>query len=113
MKNDLRCFAWLVASSLLAMHGAFSVELKGAPRTTASAARSFSTQSGVLTRIDARSGYLVLDNVRRFTFTPGSLVVIRQNSPVSIAEVREGAKVSVTLIADSGSARVTELRIAP
>ena len=114
-------FYALMWVSLGVTQSAFSIELKGAPFTTASAPsaasspRSASAQSGTVVKIDARSGELVLDGARRFTFTPGGGVSVRQQNGVSasMAEVKVGASVRLTVIKSPGyaSSQVAELWI--
>ena len=114
-------FYALMLLSLGVTQSAFSIELKGAPFTTASAPsaasspRSASAQSGTVVKIDARSGELVLDGARRFTFTPGGGVSVRQQNgaSASMAEVKVGASVRLTVIKSPGyaSSQVAELWI--
>lgn len=117
MKRYLFCFAGLFLSGAPMIHSALSIELIGAPLTPATSAGSVSSSSGTLTQIDAKSGSLVLDGTRRFTFAPGGGVVVRHRNGAfgSMAEVKAGAKVSLTVIksADFASTRVTELRMVP
>lgn len=119
MKRILFCA--LTLASLWVAQSAFSIEPMGAPVAAATAAsaasfpRSASAQSGTVVKIDAKSGELVLDGSRRFTFTPGGGVSVRlQNgATASMAEVKVGASVRLTVSKSPGyaSSPVSELWI--
>ena len=116
MKRILFC--GLMWASLWGAQSAFSIEPKGAPFTAASAASaasSASAQSGTVVKIDARSGELVLDGARRFTFDPGGGVSVREQNgaAANMAAVKVGASVRLTVIKSPGyaSSQVTELWI--
>lgn len=118
MKKKLCRFVWLVLPGLLATHSAFPVELNSAVRTPVRSVSARAVESGTVSKIDAKKGTVELDRVRRFVFTPATVVVRKQNNqrgPARLAEVKAGAKVSVTLIKTSDTAlpRVTEFWIAP
>jgi len=114
-------FYALMLVSLGAAQSAFSIEPKGAPFTAASAPsaasspRSALAQSGTVVKIDAKSGELVLDGARRFTFTPGGGVSVRRQNgaTANMAEVKVGASVRLTVINNPGyvSSQVAELWI--
>ena len=121
MKRNLLRFAWLVLASLWLTPGAFSIELKGAPSTVATATsaassvRAGSSQSGTVVKIDGKSGELVLDGARRFTFTPGGGLIVRQSNGTraNLAAVKAGTRVKLSVFGNSGyaSAVVSELLI--
>ena len=110
MKRNLFC--GLILASLWVTQGAFSIELKGSPSTAATPARSASSvssassQSGTVVKIDARSGELVLNGARRFTFSPGGGMTVRHQNgaSASLAEAKVGARVRLTVISNAGSA---------
>lgn len=115
-KQSRRC-VWLVLSVFLGSHSALSIESRGAPRPPAKPASSYAAESGIVTRIDAKSGSIELDGSRRFSFDPTSVLVrtqSNQHSSSSIAEVTVGARVSVTIVkkSASSSATVSEVWIA-
>ena len=116
MKRVLFC--GLMLASLWTTQGTFSNELMGSPSSVAtatSAVRSWAWQSGTVVKIDARSGELVLDGARRFTFSPGGGLIVRQSNgaPANLAEVKVGAGVRLKVISSAGytSSPVTELLI--
>jgi hypothetical protein len=113
MKNTLLSLAWIALTSLLAIPGAFSIELGGAPARAATAVPSASWQSGTVVKVDAKSGELVLDGARRFTFSPGGGLIVRQpnGASASLADVKVGANVRLSVVRSSGyaSAQVREL----
>lgn len=113
MKNSLLNLAWIALASLLAIPGAFSIELSGTPARAATAVPSASWQSGTVVKIDAKSGELVLDGARRFTFSPGGGLIVRKPNGASanLADVKAGTNVRLSLVRSSGyaSAQVREL----
>lgn len=114
-KNVIR-HAGLVLAGLCVVSSCWSIEFKGAPRSPVTSAASVSSPSGIVTKIDAGSGVLVLDGTRRFAFTPGAVMVgKRSGGSGKLAEVKEGMRVSLTVVKNSeyASPRVTELWIGP
>lgn len=118
MKRTLVCLAWFSVAGLSAMSGAFSIELgaasaTGAPVTATAATKSWRT--GTVVKIDGKSGELVLDGARRFTFPPGGGLLVRQadGKPTSLAAVKVGTRVKLSVFGSSGyaSAPVSELWI--
>ena len=113
MKKNLLSLAWIVLASLLAIPGAFSIELSGTPASVATAVPSASWQSGTVVKIDARSGELVLDGARRFTFSPGGGLLVRKPNGASanLADVKAGISVRLSVVRSPGhaSAQVREL----
>ena len=96
----LACFS---LAGLSAMSGAFSIELSGAPARAATAVPSASWQSGTVVKIDAKSGELVLDGARRFTFSPGGGLIVRRanGASASLADVKAGARVRLSVVRSS------------
>ena len=113
MKKTLLGLAWIALASLMAISGAFSIELSGTPSRGATAVPSASWQSGTVVKIDAKSGELVLDGARRFTFSPGGGLIVRKPNGASanLADVKAGTNVRLSLVRSSGyaSAQVREL----
>ena len=113
MKRVLFC--GLMVSSLLVTQGGFSIELKGMPSAATTAVASASWQSGTVVKIDARSGELVLNGARRFTFSPGGGVIVRKQNGASanLADVKVGASVRLSVVRSPGyaSAQLRELWI--
>ena len=111
MKKTLLGLAWLVLASLLAIPGAFSIEPNGAPATRTTAVASASWQYGTVAKIDAKSGELVLQGARRFSFSPGGGLIVRQPNGASgtLADVKAGARVRLSVV--RGSVLVSELWI--
>lgn len=114
MKKTLLGLAWIALASLMAIPGAFSIELGGAPPSrAATAVPAASWQSGTVVKIDARSGELVLDGARRFTFSPGGGLLVRKPNGASanLADVKAGVSVRLSVVRSPGyaSAQVREL----
>ena len=111
MKRTLLGLSWLVLASFLALPRAFSIELSGAPAIGATSAAARFWQTGTVVRIDGKSGELVLDGARRFTFSPGGGLIVRRanGASASLVDVKSGA--SVRLSVARGSALVSELWI--
>lgn len=106
-------FYALMLVSLGVAQSAFSIELNGAPVARSPSATS--SQSGTVVKIDAKSGLLMLDGARRFTFSPGGGVSVHRSNGASakMAEVRVGASVRLAVINNPGyvSSQVAELWI--
>ena len=104
-------FCGLMVASLFVTQGGFSNELKGRPSATATPVASASWQSGTVVKIDARSGELVLDGARRFAFSPGGGLLVRQPNGAfaNLADVKAGASVRLSVV--RGSVLVSELWI--
>ena len=115
MKRNLLGVVWLALASLWAIHSAYSIELKGAPSRTVTSFGSTSSSSGTVVKIDGKSGELVLDGARRFTFTPGGGLIVRQSNGTraSLAAVKAGTRVKLSVFGSSSSASavVSELWI--
>ena len=113
MKRNLLGVVWLALASLWAIHSAYSIELKGAPSRTVTSFGSTSSSSGTVVKIDGKSGELVLDGARRFTFSPGGGLIVRKPNGASanLADVKAGTNVRLSLVRSSGyaSAQVREL----
>ncbi len=118
MKRTLVRLACFSLAGLSAMSGAFSIELGGAAATGATATAATASKSwrtGTVVKIDGKSGELVLDGARRFTFSPGGGLLVRQSdgTSASLAAVKVGTRVRLSVFANSGhaSAPVSELWI--
>lgn len=118
MKTPLVRLACFSLAGLSAMSGAFSIELGDASATGATVAADAATKSwltGTVVKIDAKSGELVLDGARRFTFSPGGGLFVRQSNgkSASIAAVKVGTRVKLSVIGSSryAVALVSELWI--
>lgn len=113
MKRTLVRLACCSLASLCAIPAAFPIELSGSSPNAATAVASPFSQAGTVVKIDLRSGELVLDGARRFTFSPGGGVVVRRanGAPANLAEVKVGTSVRLTAIRNRGyaSAPVSEL----
>jgi Cu/Ag efflux protein CusF len=113
--------AWLTLAASLCVPSSFAVEARGAGATGTSAAVATVgtlSESGTVTKIDLRAGYIVLADDRRFTFRPGAVTVFRQNdqrTPGKLSDVKVGSKVSLTVnkSPSGGTSTVTELWLAP
>ena len=104
-------FFGLIVVCLFVTQGVFSNELKGGASAAATPVASASWQSGTVVKIDARSGELVLDGARRFAFSPGGGLLVRQPNGASanLADVKAGASVRLSVV--RGSVLVSELWI--
>jgi hypothetical protein len=121
MMNQPSCLAaCVILTVLLGSDSAVSIEIKGAPRPpaqSANSASSYAAESGIVTRIDAKSGSIELDGSRRFSFDPATVLVRQQSNrsrSSNLTEVNVGARVSVTIVrkSNSSSATVSEVWIA-
>ena len=112
--------AWLVLAASLCVPNSFAIEPVGASRagTADTSATTAASESGTVTKIDLRAGYIVLANDRRFTLRPEAVAVYRQDDqrvPGKLSDVKVGSKVSLTVnkSPSGGTSTVTELWLAP
>lgn len=96
-------FCGLMVASLFVTQGGFANELKGGASTAATAVVAASWQSGTVVKIDARSGELVLDGARRFSFAPGGGLIVRKPNGASanLADVKAGVSVRLSVVRNS------------
>jgi hypothetical protein len=112
--------AWLILAASLCVPSSFAIEARGASGagTAGTASATTASESGTVTKIDLRGGYIVLANDRRFTLRPEAVAVYRQDDqrvPGKLSDVKVGSKVSLTVNKGpyGGGATVTELWLAP
>jgi len=112
--------ACLILAASLCVPNSFAIEPAGASRagTADTSATATVSESGTVTKIDLRAGYIVLANDRRFTLRPNAVAVFRQDdqrAPVKLSDIKVGSKVSLTVSKGpyGGTSTVTELWLAP
>jgi Cu/Ag efflux protein CusF len=112
--------AWLILAASLCVPNSFAIEARGASGagTAGTASATMASESGTVTKIDLRGGYIVLANDRRFTLRPEAVAVYRQDDqrvPGKLSDVKVGSKVSLTVNKGpyGGASTVTELWLAP
>lgn len=99
MNKHRVCCTVVMLTTLLASSAGSAIELKSAAHSAASAQSAYSSVSGVVSRIDGKSGWLILDGARRYEFAATALVVRRQDDasrPASVADIKVGSRVSLT-----------------
>ena len=111
--------AWLILAASLCVPSSFAIEPAGASRagTADTSTTAAASESGTVTRIDLKAGYIVLANDRRFTLRPNAVAVYRQDDqrvPGKLSDVKVGSKVSLTVNKGpyGGASTVTELWLA-
>ncbi len=110
--------AWLILTASLCVPSSFAVEARGASGAVTAETSATASESGTVTRIDVRAGYIVLANDRRFTLRPEAVAVYRQDDQRvtgKLSDVKVGSKVSLTVNKSpyGGASTVTELWLAP
>ena len=110
----------LILAASLCVPSSFAIEARGASAggSATTSATTAASESGTVTKIDLRAGYIVLANDRRFTLRPGAVAVYRQDNqrvPTKLSDVKVGSKVSLTVSKGphGGASTVTELWLAP
>ncbi|MBN8447996.1 MAG: hypothetical protein J0M13_03165 [Candidatus Accumulibacter sp.] len=113
--------ACLILAASLCVPSSFAIEAKGesgAGTAAATSSTAAASESGTVTKIDLKAGYIVLANDRRFTLRPDAIAVYRQDDqrvPVKLSDIKVGSKVSLTVNKGpyGGASTVTELWLAP
>ena len=112
--------ACLLLAASLWIPSSFAIEAVGASgaATAGTSSTATASESGTVTKIDLRAGYIVLANDRRFTLRPDAVAVYRQDDqriPGKLSDVKVGSKVSLTVNKGpyGGASTVTELWLAP
>lgn len=113
--------ACLILAASLCVPSSFAIEAKGASGAGTAAVTSSTaaaSESGTVTKIDLKAGYIVLANDRRFTLRPNAIAVYRQDDqrvPAKLSDIKVGSKVSLTVNKGphGGASTVTELWLAP